>query len=153
MRTHIAPLPLAALDEAINVALDALPRVADGFHRLLRIEPSVRASCPEWLKYELVRTGTMAAQDRWFVTDAALLSFYALDAAAGEPRLVYVDATPADVEAWRVSHITDTIAGRTPASFSRDPDNEYFLPREVADTRMVGPLIPVNKSAYADVYL
>ena len=62
---------------------------------------------------------------RWFVSDVSILSWYARD--AGSFRIVSIDVDPADAEKWRVS--------RNPQAqrFSRDEENEFFLPRDVAE--------------------
>jgi hypothetical protein len=105
---------------------------------LFRVEPSIEVPPAPWLLECLVKSGVIAARDRWFVAEASLLPFYAEDAGDGAPRLVYVDARPEDIESWRVSSVTETIAGRTPASFSLDPESEFFVPRVVADHRVFG---------------
>jgi len=130
--------PAAHVEASVFAAIENLPAVPPGLCRLLRVEPSIEVPPAAWLLERLVSSGAIAARDRWFVAEASLLPFYAEDAADGAPRLVYVDARAEDIESWRVSRVTETIAGRTPASFSLDPEREFFVPRVVADHRVFG---------------
>jgi hypothetical protein len=132
---------VADVDGLIVAAVAKLPGVAPRLCRLLRVEPSVVAEVAPWLAEQLAFSGVTAARDRWFVTDASLLPFYAQDCAGSAPRLMYVDARPEEISGWRVSCVTETIAGRTPASFSRDPENEFFVPRAIADQRIMGCML------------
>lgn len=78
-----------------------------------------------WVWQGLVASGGWDAMGRWFVSDVSILSWYARD--AGSFRIVSIDVDPADAEKWRVS--------RNPQAqrFSRDEENEFFLPRDVAE--------------------
>ena len=129
------------VEASVIAAVGNLPPLAPGLCRLLRVEPSLVVEPPAWMQEGLISQGVIAARDRWFVADATLLPFYAEDAAQAAPRLVYVDARPEDIEAWRVSNVSEIIAGRTPASFSLDPENEFFVPRAVAGQRVFGGML------------
>jgi len=78
-----------------------------------------------WIWQGAVESGLWDAMGRWFVEDAAILPWYARD--AGAFRIVSIDVDPDEAELWRVSR--NPSAGR----FSRDPDNEFFVPRAVAE--------------------
>ena len=109
-----------------------------GMTRLYREEPIRVAPVADWIADGLRATGALDARDRWFVQDRTMLDWYREDA-AGPTRTVFVDIPTADLEAYRVCNVTETIAGRAPASFSKDPANEFFVPRAVADTRRAVP--------------
>jgi len=87
--------------------------------------PAPQPDC--WIWQGMVATGAWDAVGRWFAADPALLAWYARE--VGETfRIVSVEVEAACAEEWRVS--------RNPAArrFSRDSENEYFVPREVADS-------------------
>ena len=136
---------MGASDEAwhrrVQAAVASLPPVLPGLRRLLRIEASIEAPVSEWLAQLLEQSGAREAAGRWFVLDAELLAFYAEDSAPGAPRLSFVDVPASVLEGWRVSRVCEAIAGRVPASFSKDPENEFFVPLDVARARRAGPLL------------
>lgn len=109
-----------------------------GFTRLYRVEPA-GPSKPrsEWLAQATEASGQNAAQGRWFVQDPALLDFYRKDieTGGGPARLVTVDVPTTELDKYRVSNVEERIAGRRPREFSADPENEFFLPRELLGKR------------------
>lgn len=130
--------------QAVHVALCGLARLAPGRCRLRRVEASRRAPVADWLRAQFEEGGALAAAGRWFVLDADLLPFYAADAAGAAPQLRYVDVEREALENWRVARVRETIAGRTPASFSRDPENDFFVPRAVAERSVRGPMLVLS---------
>ncbi|WP_020474192.1 MobF family relaxase [Zavarzinella formosa] len=109
-------------------------QAASGHTRLFRVEPAQRAVHADWIQAAQAERGHTEAQDRWFVQDPAMLEWYRQDA-KGPTITTYVDVPTADLERYRVRNVTEQISGRTPVSFSKDPDNEFFLPRPLADSR------------------
>jgi len=79
-------------------------------------------------------SGHTEAEGRWFVADPSMLDWYREDA-AGPTRTVYVDVPTVDLDQYRVSNSQERIGRRSVASYSKDPENEFFLPREIAATR------------------
>jgi hypothetical protein len=76
---------------------------------------------PEWIK---------ETQDR----NQDALTWYLRDAGP-RARVFTVDVPTSELDALRVSNTKEVIAGRSVASFSRDPANEYFLPRALVTLR------------------
>jgi hypothetical protein len=135
------------------IAQGSGPPVSPGHVRLFRAEvrPEVRRAAPEWVAAGQRESGMAEAEGRWFVADRSMLDFYVKDIGAASSRIVYVDVPLEVAEAHRVSNLKEEIAGRTPASFSRDPENEFFLPRNIADRKQpwlaayeTGPKIAVG---------
>lgn len=127
--------------ERVKSAVATLPPVPSGLRRLLRVEASFKAPLSDWLAQALDESGASEAMGRWFVLDPGLLAFYAEDAGLGAPRISYLDVCLAEMEGWRVSRVKERLAGRLPASFSKDPENEYFVPQDLARSRVAGPLL------------
>lgn len=113
----------------------------DGLVRLYRIEPRHKSDLPDWIVRGLAESGHSEAEGRWFVRDPEMLDWYREDI-AGEARVVFVDVPPEDAEKYRVSNIQETIGLRPVKSFSKDPENEYFLPRAVAELKIEMPEKP-----------
>jgi hypothetical protein len=106
------------------------------YTRLYRVEAVPRGGeTPEWIKQGQDALGIAEASGRWFVADPALLDWYREDA-AGPTRTVFVDVPTADLESYRVSSSTEQIGRRPVRSYSRDPENEFFLPRALAEKAM-----------------
>jgi hypothetical protein len=123
-----APTPATEISPA--------PAVAAGMTRLYRAEATARASTPEWLQQAQEASGHTAAEGRWFVADPMLLAWYTQDIGPdAKPRVAYVDIPTDQAEAYRVSNSTEQIGPRRVRSFSRDPEREFFLPRDIADKR------------------
>jgi len=78
-----------------------------------------------WVWQGLAASGGWDAMGRWFVSDVSILPWYARD--AGSFRIVSIEVDPDEAEEWRVSRNPE--AGR----FSRDEENEFFVPRAVAE--------------------
>ena len=115
--------------------IDPLPPVREGYVRLYRAEyAGPRRNIPDWITQGQDASGHTEAAGRWFVEDRSMLDFYLND--IGEHGAVFYVDVPEEVAARsRVSSTSETVMGRTPASFSKDPENEFFLPREFADVR------------------
>lgn len=120
---------------------------SQGMVRLYRVEPSKGSGrdIPDWLRQGLQAHGVDQAAGRWFATDPALLDWYERDTGPNA-QLHYLDVPGGQADRFRVSNISDTIAGRTPQSFSRDPENEFFLPRDMADEKQPVPLAQAPSS-------
>ena len=111
--------------------------VEPGFTRLYRVEPDgPDDKRPDWIRQAQAETGHLDAEGRWFVADAALLAWYREDA-SGPTRTAYVDVPSSDLEQYRVANSEERIGVRPVKSFSRDPENEFFLPRTLADAKEV----------------
>lgn len=114
-------------------ALQATPP-PDGYLRLYRIEPRQPQPVADWLREALVAEGAWAAQGRWFTQDPQALAFYAADQAHVESALRWIDVPTEQAQAWCVSRMERSSDGLSPQRFSRDPENEFFLPSEEALT-------------------
>lgn len=89
---------------------------------------------PEWIKEVQDSSGHTEAAGRWFTMDPEGLGWYREDAGP-RARVFCVEVPTADLDAFRVSNCTEVIAGRRVSSFSRDPANEFFLPKSLAASR------------------
>jgi hypothetical protein len=104
--------------------------------RLYRAESAVRGEFSDWRKEALDASGHTEAEGRWFVADPAMLDWYKADIGANTV-VAYVDVPTAELERYRISNSTEQIGRRPVRSYSRDPENEFFLPRDLADARKV----------------
>jgi len=80
-----------------------------------------------WIWQGMVACGAWDAVGRWFVADPSMLVWYARE--TGDSfRIVSVEVPAELAEEWRVS--------RNPSAmrFSRDVENEFFLPRDIAES-------------------
>lgn len=98
-----------------------------------------RAEAPErpvsdWIEQGARERGITEARGRWFTADRDALDWYVKDVGPGA-RIFAVDISHQDIERYRVSNSAEIIAGRSIKSFSRDPENEFFLPRDIAGQR------------------
>ena len=118
------------LSEAL-ATLQATPP-AEGHQRLYRIEPSQAKPVADWLREALQAEGAWAAQGRWFTQDPQALDFYAADQEHVESVLRWTDVPQEKAQEWRVSLMERSSDGLLPQRFSRDPENEFFLPPEEA---------------------
>jgi hypothetical protein len=110
-----------------------------GFTRLYRAEPIPGGKeWAEWVEVTRDELGITQAEGRWFVADPALLDWYREDA-VGPTHTVYVDVPTAELERYRVANSEERIGLRPVRSFSRDPENEFFLPRDLAEAKRVLP--------------
>lgn len=113
------------------------PEVGAGRTRLFRVEgPPSEKPTPDWIKEGQAASGHTEAAGRWFALgDKEQLDWYRKDAGPGN-KTHYVDIPTADLEKYRVSNSTETIGeGRSVKSFSRDPDKEFFVPRDIANRK------------------
>jgi len=84
----------------------------------------------DWRHQAIAADGVYDAMGRWFTDRPELLAFYAADCPGGF-RVVRVEVDAAESEAWRVS------GQPAAARFSRDAENEFFVPRAVAEAAAV----------------
>jgi hypothetical protein len=111
-----------------SLSLEAPP----GFVRLFRAETRYPGKGMQaWLVEGLRETGSLAAQGRWFAADPTLLGFY-IDDCGPDFRVCFLDVPIERIDDFRVSRIDERIAGRLPREFSKDPENEFFVPTEIA---------------------
>lgn len=121
---------IPTLSDAL-AALQAIP-AAEGHLRLYRIEPFQPVPVADWLREALQAEGGWAAQGRWFTQDPQALAFYAADQAHVESALRWIDVPTEQAQTWCVSRMDRSTDGLSPQRFSRDPENEFFLPSEEA---------------------
>lgn len=100
---------------------------APGFTRLYRGRPvpgQQPKKLPEWVGQEIEPVA-----GRWFASGKDIAGWYIRPEHIGEMKgeMVYVDVPSSDVGKYRVSSASPEVR-----SFSSDPENEYFLPRELA---------------------
>jgi hypothetical protein len=89
---------------------------------------------PAWLAAEFERRRDepmLRAAGRWFTDDPEIARWYA-DDANGASEIVTVEIDDAIAETFRVSVTPVTTCGLTPGAFSRDPEREFLIPREIA---------------------
>src|SRR3990167_3847005 len=80
---------------------------------------------PEWLVQARQAAGLPLVEGRWFTDDLSIAKWYQNE--AGERGTIsYVDIPNDQLEAWRVSNVPEA------ARFSRDPQREFFIPRNLA---------------------
>jgi hypothetical protein len=97
---------------------------------LYRAEPKDLAELPAWIKQAKEVDGSLDAQGRWFVSDPAMLDFYLKDQT--NPQIVSIQVPKAELEQYRVKNNPEA------AKFSKDPDNEFFVPKElIADKKIL----------------
>ncbi len=64
-------------------------------------------------------------------------------------RTVYVDVPTADLEKYRVSNITEQSGRRSVKSYSRDPENEFFLPKDLTtQAKSLGVIGRIAQACY-----
>lgn len=101
---------------------------------LYRAEGKPRTDVPDWVKQGQTDSGHADAAGRWFTNDPAALEWYKKD--AGPDHIVHsIEVPTADLEKYRVANSGELIAGKPVKSFSREPENEFFLPKELASQR------------------
>lgn len=108
---------------------------------LYRGQPTaeVRAQAAErmssWLRAALEhpdRRGMMAAQGRWFTDDPEIARWYA-DDAIDASEIVCVEMEDDEAERHRLSNLDGPLpCGLDPLAFSRDPEREFMIPRDIA---------------------
>jgi hypothetical protein len=111
----------------IAVTLSLLPPLLAGQARLYRIQTERPVALKPWVAHLQGEAGALAAAGRWFTTDPEALAFYAND--LDHPVLVTLDVPAPAVTAYRVAAQPWTLDdGSRPRAFSRDPENECFVP-------------------------
>lgn len=90
---------------------------------------------PAWMKGSKDVQGMAKASGRWFTDDKVEAQWYIdNEHPDGTGKLTYVDVPKSVAEKYRVSNLKDE-GTDAPNQFSRRPDKEIFLPRELADKR------------------
>lgn len=124
------------------------PPVPEGMTRLYRGEtdnPGSVENVPDWIKEDPRYQATVAATGRWFVKDREVAEYYNREHGIGDQRVSYVDVPTRDVESYLSANHSEakqfSAAGRE--------NEEYFIPRELADQRTRVPLAPTEGSPYA----
>lgn len=115
------------------------------------VKPEFRKDAPDYVKQAQSDNGIKDASGRWFVEDPSLLDFYVKDIGADKAHIVSTQVKRSELEQHRVSKTTETIAGKSPKSFSKDPDNEFFLPRHIASRAK--PIAPKTPPKTGDDFL
>ena len=121
--------------EFLQTTLSASEGSDTGIVTLYRAEAAATGRRPpEWIKEAQDRSGHTEASGRWFTSQQDALVWYLRDAGP-RARVFTVEVPSSELDACRVSNSMEVIAGRSVASFSRDPANEFFLPRALATLR------------------
>lgn len=84
---------------------------------------------PEWIKQGMKDNGAADAQGRWFTDKQELLDWYKRDAGPNHV-IKSVNVPNDDLEKFRVSNLPKDHPAR---KYSADPENEFFIPRGLAD--------------------
>jgi hypothetical protein len=137
-----APKPQSG-DQYSSLNDEALRRAAgkskqnDQMITLYRAEsnPKDRIEPAEWIKTQPSYQRTQEASGRWFTDDLEEAQWY-IDNEYPGGRIVSVQIPRSDVEKYRVSKIAlkegNKNASENPAAFSRRPEKEFFLPKEIS---------------------
>ncbi len=104
---------------------------AKGMTRLYRAESKTKKNPPEWVAHEQKQSGHSDAEGRWYVKDKSLLDFYVKDIGPSA-KIKHIDVPTSEVNKYLVSRSTERLGDRSVKSFSRDPNNEFFLPKDLA---------------------
>jgi hypothetical protein len=101
-------------------------------YRFQGTDPETRVS--DWVRETDEYQNMMAASGRWFADSPEEALWYHCEHETGV--LLTVDLDDAEAELWRVSNLQHLPGGRStpdnPAAWSLRPENEFFLPRELA---------------------
>ena len=101
----------------------------------------------DWIKDHPTYKNTLAASGRWFTDDIEEARYYLQDNPGA--KLVEVEVPAAEVERYRVSNLPEVPGGKNaaenPRAFSRRPEKEFFLPKDMAE-RARGQETPVEPS-------
>jgi hypothetical protein len=89
---------------------------------------------PNGSRKHKIAPGTRKPLVAGFTSQQDALVWYLRDAGP-RVRVFTVDVPTSELDALRVSNTKEVIAGRSVTSFSRDPANEYFLPRTLVTLR------------------
>lgn len=138
------PIP----EQAARSEGEAARRDAEGkgTTRLYRGEAKPGSGKPvaDWVKQRQKELGVDQAKGRWF-TDRENAEWYKNDAVEG--RVTHVDVPSEDIEKYRVSNNAEV------SKYSKDPEREFFLPREIADSaREETPASNVDTAAKESAY-
>ena len=101
----------------------------EGFVRLYRGEaPPSGKPIPDWVKQGLKESGKLDAQGRWFTQDKEIAEWYKKE--GGDAGYIsYVDIPKEKVSEFQVKGVPEL------EKFSKDPENELFVSKEVAAGR------------------
>lgn len=115
----------------------ASPKVAPGFTRLYRVETpgSAHEIDPMWAD---ASEGMKAARGRWFTDDPKSAQFYIRENDRGD-QIHYIDVPASEADKYKVSNIPskgNIYTPENPAAFSRNPTREFFLPKDLAKTKL-----------------
>lgn len=132
-----APLPDWLL--ILDAQLAKLPPVPAGHTRLFRIQSAQPIAPPAWIAHLQAQDGTQAAAGRWFTADPAALAFYAQELDA--PVLHTLEVPIAEAEACKINALPHLLSENCrPRVFSRDMEQEHFVPRNWLNQAQVWPL-------------
>lgn len=136
--------PVAAKEE--KKVEETVPPVPEGYTRLWRTESAEPDfEIPDWM-YEVPGfKESVEARGRWFSdADEARREWYRKEAGANF-REKYIDVPNEQVKAYSVKNSPEAL------KFSREPDFEYFLPKDVADQAVeIGkPITPITEKVTA----
>ena len=127
--TGRAPAEVPTLRPDIQQQLEALPPTPAGMVRVYRGEGTGEKALPAWVDEARKALDLKDVEGRWFTQAPAIAQWYVDDAGTG--RMTWVAVPQAVADAHRVSRIGKPEVQR----YSRDPENEFFLPKEWADKR------------------
>lgn len=107
--------------------------------RLYRVEPlhpGNEDNLAPWLRESDEFKKIREVTGRWFAADRENVNWYIEHSRKDgiEHQVTYVDLPRNDAERYRVSNLADP-EGDEARSYSRRPEEEFFLPREMADRR------------------
>lgn len=110
--------------------------------RLYRAESTSPAKQPaEWVAQSDNYKHNVDSSGRWFTDDREEAEWYRKNEYPDDGRIVAVDVPVEEAEQYRVSNMPPMVGGKNskgnPRAFSRRPEKEFFLPRELADKRTV----------------
>ena len=106
----------------------------EGYVRLWRVGPlpgeaQRDPTIPDWVQGSPEFQGTLDASGRWFTSDPAIADWYMREHPSGAKS--YIDVPADEAESYRVANLPPEHPAR---SWSANPTNEFFLPREVAQS-------------------
>ncbi len=92
---------------------------------------------PSWVKQTLEYQRNVEASGRWFTDDLKEAEWY-IKNEYPSGKILFVDVPKEIANHYRVSQLKKTggkLIGENPFAFSRRPEKEYFLPREIANQK------------------
>lgn len=110
---------------------------------LYRVETSTgEKNAPDWVKGHSIYENASQASGRWFTDDPEEARYYLQDNPGA--KISTITLPKVEAERYRVSNTGGKPGGKNtpenPNAFSRRPDKEFFLPKELADKRTPGKL-------------